>query len=243
MKIQNIKGAVLIVIALVLISYSSYSQENSDVGQNLKRNVVGINIGIAALEALLDESGLQVEFYYHHKLNKVFFVGVEQGFVIQDNFPANFYPSQVAPFQLPPEIDSYIRNLSFAEIFDFGWQKTTMIYLIPVVGAELVHYKRFSLSASAGVGITYRNYTRFGLASATTSGSDMKVVDYKEILLTNSVIAPILNVSFVLSQKLTPTLAMQLNFKYNHELSNFEDPKNAGSSDYMALRLGLSKTF
>jgi len=232
------------IIILVSFELTAYPQSKSITpNESLNKNTVGINIGIATLEALLSEIGLQLEFFYYRKLNKMFFVGVEQGFVIQDNFPANFYPSQVAPFQLPVEIDAHIRNLTFAEIFDFGWQKTTAIYLTPVIGAELMHYKRFSFGTSAGVGITYRNFTRFGLANATTSGTDMKVVDYKEILITNSVIAPTLNVSFVLSQKLTPSLSMQLNFKYNHELSNFEDPKNAGSSDYMALRLGISKTF
>ncbi len=235
--------AVLLTLTILALHTNMYAQEQNSLPEAMPRNTVGINIGIAALEALLSESGLQLEFYYQRKLNKMFFVGVEQGFVIQDNFPANFYPSQVAPFQLPIEIDAYIRNLTFAEIFDFGWQKTTIIYLTPVIGAELMHYKRFSFSTSAGVGITYRNFTRFGLANTTTSGPDMKVVDYKEVLITNSVIAPTLNVSFALSQKLTPSLNMQLNFKYNHELTSTGDPKNAGSSDYMALRLGLSKTF
>ncbi len=232
---------VIFTISLLTFASTVWSQGNTiDTQEQNNKNTIGINIGAAALEVVLEESGLQIELYFQRKLNKILFVGFEQGFIIQDNFPSNFYPIQGAPYHLSPQVDAYIRSLTFGEVA--SWQKTTLIYLTPVIGANLLHYKRLSFGLNTGIGITYRNFTNFSVVSIT-GDSNYNVVDYRDITVTNSVIAPILNVSFVLSQALTPSLSMQLNFKYNHELSDFENPKNEGSSDYMALRLGLSKTF
>ena len=221
----------------------SLAQESAMGSDNTKEYVhyIGLRAGAAAMDSYLPETGLAFSFVYRYRLSRLFSLGARQGFIIQDNFPSNFYPPVTAPFHLPPQVDAYIRSLNFDEALDFSWSKTTLICLIPDVSFRIVRIGGIVLTIEAGLGVQYRNHSSFRLKSFTFQ--DNELVDYQELTQTNSVIAPVVNTGLVMSGAVSGTIKIQMVIGYNYELGNHENPKYYGPGDYAYLHAGFIKSF
>ncbi len=225
---------------LFLCQIKSLAQSNVELVPSGKKNIFGVNIGAGAFEGLFSQSGLNIEYFYHRKLNKRLYVGIDQGFLVQDNFPSNFYPTNTAPFHLAPEIDAYIRSLG-GDAFGLEWKKTFNVYLSPYIGVQAIQINNLAIGLHFGIGLQYRSSTRFSVISIARVANQL--VDYKERLTTNTAINPMINSAIFISRSITPTFKVQLNFKFVYELASINDLENTGPADFMALRLGFSKLF
>ncbi len=203
---------------------------------------LGMNLGVAALESLMSEPALQWFIFYRKNLNRYFSLGLQQGFLLRDNFPSNYYSPNTTPFHLAPEVDSYIRSLTLSEGLQFEWTKTTIFYFDFTASAETVVWRNLKLGLQAGFGLRYRNYTRFGLARFTTDASG-KIVDYQEKITLISVVAP--DAQFVVfgSWPVAKSTKVSLSAGYQMELLNSNSPKAVGYANFASLTVGISKVF
>ena len=203
---------------------------------------LGMNLGVATLESLMSEPALQWFIFYRRNLNRYFSLGLQQGFLIRDNFPSNYYSPNTTPFHLAPEVDSYIRSLTLSEGLQFEWTRTTIFYFDLTASAETVVWRKLALGLQVGFGLRYRNYTRFGLARFTTDASG-KIVDYQEKITLNSVVAPDAQFAVFGSWPIAKSIKVNLSAGYQMELLNSSSPKAVGYANFASLTVGISKAF
>lgn len=228
----------LLIVYFFSITGYCYSQDSYDPKSTI---ILELDAGVVVLDNVFTDIGFTYTIGLKKQVNPLISIGFSQGGIIQDNFPSNFYPTTTAPFHLAPEVDTYIRSLTFGEAFDFNWSKTTAIYFTPFVEVKLINLKKTTISTILGMGVQYRNFTMFELASYQMDNNVL--VDYHEHTIINSSIAPLINIGINFSKNISPSLQMKLKANFSHEIANAGDLKNTGPADYSSLQFGLSKKF
>jgi hypothetical protein len=196
---------------------------------------LGIKTGLVDVD-LVQDYGLNLEFFYERKLIKNLFIGIDFGIANQNNFPKFFDPRLERVNNVPPEVDTYIRGLSQSDAMFLRWQTYSVDYTQLYVKYTLP-FKLLSSNINLYTGgmIQRSQYDGFSLKEFIIQNGRVAEYTPSYVYSTDTGIGWMLGVG--VSRPLPKNFTFEIDAKYNiPEYDHF---------NYVLglLRIGISKSF